>query len=229
MEQSKLLMMKPQLGAYFFSLLAVFAGVFALRGDLMGKASPEVLPVPVEEVAADAATEADRLPASQIEAILRAPQRAAPISPALIDSETLWLARCIFSETKRPEEQELVAWVIRNRVDTGYRGQHTYRDVVLDPYQFSAFNPGTRTRLRYLALGPDAQVPGWRRALAIAYAVRHADAARRPFSGTTRHFYSERSMVGASHPAWAAGLHPVKPRRPVELDAKRFRFFEDVN
>ncbi len=34
-----------------------------------------------------------------------------------IDNETLWLARCIYSETKRPEEQELVAWVVRNRVE----------------------------------------------------------------------------------------------------------------
>ena len=54
-------------------------------------------------------------------------------APEVIDTETLWLARCIYSETKRPAEQELVAWVLRNRVETGYRGQTTYESTVLDP------------------------------------------------------------------------------------------------
>ena len=47
-----------------------------------------------------------------------------------IDSETLWLARAIFSETKRVDEQILVAWVIRNRVDTGFRGKRLLRAVL---------------------------------------------------------------------------------------------------
>ena len=71
-----------------------------------------------------------------------------------IDRETLWLARCVYSETNRPEEMELVAWTIRNRVETRYRGQSTYRGTVLDPFQFSAFNPGSSKRRHYLNLDP---------------------------------------------------------------------------
>src|SRR5690554_6111993 len=89
-----------------------------------------------------------------------------------IDNETLWLARCIYSETKRPEEQELVAWVVRNRVETRFRGKSTYQEAVLDPYQFSAFIEGTSTRRFYSNLTPMSKYPGWQRALAIAYAVR---------------------------------------------------------
>ena len=66
-----------------------------------------------------------------------------PFSRDAVSEDVLWLARCIYSETKRAPEQELVAWVIRNRVETGYRGQRSYEGAVLDPYQFSAFNPGT--------------------------------------------------------------------------------------
>ena len=199
----------------------------------MGKAAAEIAePIAAPTVVEVAAPEVEATVAAptpeEIARNLQNPNRAAPLSPALIDAETLWLARCIFSETKRPEEQELVAWVIRNRVETGYRGQHSYRDVVLDPYQFSAFNPGTRTRLFYSKLGPYSKTPGWRRAMALAYSVRHADSTFRPFPHKTRHFYSERSMVGGAEPDWAKGIHPVTPRRPVELEAERFRFYAGV-
>ena len=158
-------------------------------------------------------------------------RRLQPLPPAQLkqlDSETLWLARCIYSETKRPEEQELVAWVIRNRVETGYRGQRTFRDVVLDPYQFSAFNPGTRTRAKYARLTAYSKAAGWQKALRIAHEVRRMPASLRPFSNTTRHFYSARSMKGRRAPAWAHGQAPVKPLRNFAVDAQRFRFFENI-
>ena len=158
-------------------------------------------------------------------------QRLAPLAPQqlkYVDSETLWLARCIYSETKRPEEQELVAWVIRNRVETGYRGNRTYRDAVLDRYQFSAFNPGTRTRARYSRLNAYTKSASWQKALRIAHEVRSMPASLRPFSETTRHFYSERSMVGRRAPAWAVGQRPVAPQRDFALDAQRFRFYENI-
>ena len=141
-----------------------------------------------------------------------------------IDAETLWLARCIYSESDRPHEQELVAWVVRNRVATGYRGKRTYEGVVLDPKQFSAFNAGAPRRGFYLGLRPESQAPGWRRALLIAAYVRHAPWSRRPFDVRVRHFYSEVSMVGRRHPTWAIGETPVRPNRPYVLDPYRFRF-----
>jgi hypothetical protein len=155
-------------------------------------------------------------------------KKLVPLPPSRVDSETLWLARVIYSETNRPEEQELVAWVVRNRVETAYRGKRTYQDVVLDPYQFSAFNPDVRTRQFFTSLAPQAKAPGWQAALSIAHHVRNGSANQRPFSLDTRHFYSERSMVGRKHPVWAEGYNPVRPDRNFRLEPQRFRFFEGI-
>ncbi|GAB5521491.1 MAG: cell wall hydrolase [Rhodothermales bacterium] len=147
------------------------------------------------------------------------------VLPSIVDDETLWLARGIYSETKRAEEQWLVAWVIRNRVETQYRGVANYQDAVLDPYQFSAFNRGSQVRRFYSQLDPDSRSFGWAHALSIAYHVRHLSEAYRPFSAETRHFYSERSMRHRSAPAWADGFDAL----PIEdIEAERFRFFADV-
>lgn len=141
--------------------------------------------------------------------------------------DILWLARVIYSETKRPHEQELVAWVIRNRVETGFRGNDSYRDAVLDPYQFSAFNPNSSKRAHYAGLDWTSNATGFHTALSIAAKVVTADAQNRPFSKTTRHFYSARSMKGGSAPAWALNKRPVKLDRDVEPD--RFRFYERIS
>ncbi|WP_420455371.1 hypothetical protein [Rubrivirga sp.] len=150
-----------------------------------------------------------------------------PFSLDAVSDDVLWLARCIYSETKRADEQELVAWVIRNRVETGYRGQREYQDVVLDPYQFSAFNPGNPKRRLYTSLAPSADSPAFVQALEVAHAVYHAPASARPFPERTRHFYSERSMVGAKAPNWSAGHVPVRPTG-FRVDPKRFRFYSGV-
>ncbi len=150
------------------------------------------------------------------------------VMPTSIDEETLWLARCIFSETKDPTEMELVAWVVRNRVETGYRGRTTYRSVVLDPLQFSAFNPSSSARYFYSNLKPSSPVAGWKTALRIAYSVRTAKHTMRPFSVETRHFFSRRSMVGYRFPTWAGGQTPVVLNE-FEIDADRFRFYEGVS
>lgn len=157
------------------------------------------------------------------------PRRLMPLPTAQIDSETLWLARAIYSESKRPEEQALIAWVIRNRVETGYRGKRTFQSVVLDPWQFSAFLEDAPKRDFYASLTPEQRLKGWRTALAIAHAVRHADDDHRPFSPRTRHFYSERSLNGSRPPAWADGRIPLDVDPIVPIDDRRFRFFEDVS
>jgi hypothetical protein len=144
-----------------------------------------------------------------------------------VKEDVLWLARCIYSETKRADEQELVAWVIRNRVETGYRGRTTYRDAVLDPWQFSAFNSNSPKRTYYSSLGFDSAPKGWKTALFIAYDVMHAPAYERPFPTKTRHFYSERSMQGSLKPAWAGGKRPVSLDR--DIDPRRFRFYAGVS
>ncbi len=147
--------------------------------------------------------------------------------PTIDQEEVLWLARCIYSETKQPSEQELVAWVVRNRVETGYRGNTSYRDAVLDPWQFSAFNQNSPKRSYYSGLSASSTAPGFQTALKIAERVAHAPAAQRPFAQETRHFYSERSMVGGKTPKWAVDEEPVKLAKRV--DPRRFRFYDSVS
>ena len=151
-------------------------------------------------------------------------------SPAEVDEPTLWLARVIYSETKLRHEQELVAWVVRNRVETAYRGKSTYREVILDPYQFSAFNPGSSKRSLLMHLEPETPLPQWQQALWIAYYVRHADPIYRPFSRQTRHFFSERSMKGRPVPYWADGSRFVPAgRRGYSVEERRFRFYKQIS
>ena len=216
-------------GAYAFSLAFLLAGVFSFRMDLLGQTLLSPAASEAETVVETEAPVALVVPPdSVIEAVLRHPKRVQPVPPEHIDTETLWLARVIYSETKRLEEQELVAWVVRNRVETTYRGQDTYRDVALDPYQFSAFNPNSRKHRYYSGLDTDSQAPGWHQTLSLAYHVRHASPQLRPFSPKTRHFFSESAMVGRDRPAWTEGREPVQPRRALQLDAQRFRFYEGV-
>lgn len=157
------------------------------------------------------------------------PSTSTMTPPAEVDTPTLWLARAIYSETKQAHEQELVAWVIRNRVQTEYRGSSTYREVVLDPYQFSAFNPGSARRSFFKQLTPESQFSGWQQALWIAHYVRRADSVYRPFPLRTRHFYSERSMKGRQSPYWADRSRFVAPGWSYVLDERRFRFYEQVS
>lgn len=228
------LMSKTHLPGYILgTLLLLFVGSFALHGNLLGKTLSSAF-VPVEESSDPKITlrdlEVTDARFSEFVATLQdAPQKLKPLPPQEIDSETLWLARCIYSETKRTSEMELVAWVVRNRVETRYRGRSSYETVVLDPYQFSAFNPGSRKRWFYSGLDPSTQIRSWQNALTIAHNVRRAESSYRPFSKMTRHFYSERSMVGRSHPEWALGKTPVSPERNFALDQRRFRFYDDVS
>jgi hypothetical protein len=64
--------------------------------------------------------------------------------------EVLWATRTIISETKNASEMIFIGNVIRNRVDLNYRGRKTVRQVILDPYQFSAFNPNRNSRRKYI-------------------------------------------------------------------------------
>lgn len=148
-------------------------------------------------------------------------------SVAQVTDDVLWLARAIYSETKRSHEQELVAWTIRNRVETNYRGKSTYESVVLDPWQYSAFNENSPKRHHYVTLEATSTAKGFESALRVAHAVYHAADADRPFDPTTRHFYSERSMVGGQTPAWAVGQQPVH-LADHDVDPRRFRFYAAI-
>ena len=170
-----------------------------------------------------ATTEPDEVPMALVSDVHEIPA----FSLDAVTDDVLWLARCIYSETKRADEQELVAWVIRNRVETGYRGETTYQGTVLDPYQFSAFNPGNPKRRLYTSLAPSADSPAFVQALEVAHGVYYADESVRPFDHKTRHFYSERSMVGGKQPNWAEGETPIR-LTGFRIDPRRFRFYKGV-
>jgi len=141
--------------------------------------------------------------------------------------EVLWLARCVYSESDRANEQELVAWVVRNRVETQYRGR-TYREVVLETMQFSAFNDPSRRRDHILSLDQNTPLRAWRGTLAIALDVYEADDSERPFAQSVRHFYSPVSMIGGRTPTWAQSGRALSSAR-LGIDRERFIFFDDVD
>lgn len=172
---------------------------------------------------------------SLIETIVRAnPRSPAEQRAYLLSNEdalynaTLWLARVVYSETGRRHEQELVAWVVRNRVETRYRGESTYSGVVIDPFQFSGFNPRAVTRPFLLEVDSTYSSRQWNQAFDVARDVLLADASRRPFPITTRHFYSERSLGESDIPLWAVEIEPISVH-PYRVDEKRFRFFDRVS
>lgn len=205
------------------ALILSFSGVIAFNSDLFQETVVDDSCVVTDDVAPGPRS-------SRMTDVLLNPRGLDPLSPEQIDRETLWLARAIYSETKRPEEQVLVAWVIRNRVETGFRGKRSYESVVLDPFQFSAFLPTSQKRGHYMSLNPTSREPGWRTAMAIAYAVRHMAEEHRPFAIDTRHFYSQQSMVDRLHPGWADDGEPVELLfEDFTVDDRRFRFFRGVS
>ena len=153
-------------------------------------------------------------------------ERLNRLRPIQLD-EVVWLARCIYSESNKAHEQRLVAWVVRNRMETGFRG-NTYREVVLEPKQFSAFNRPTPRRTYILGLNQHSSAKSWRTALGIALDVYQAPSRKRPFSITTRHFYSPVSMKNGATPRWADESRRVDVSR-FDIDENRFRFYEGID
>ena len=105
--------------------------------------------------------------------------RLEAMSPMEMD-EVIWLARCIYSESNKANEQEHIAWVVRNRVETQYRGKN-YREVILEPLQFSLFNTNSARRNYILGLNQNSNSKPWVSALNIALRIYQAAPEDRPF------------------------------------------------
>jgi|GEM_PF-3011419 spore germination cell wall hydrolase CwlJ-like protein len=142
------------------------------------------------------------------------------------DEEILWFARAIYSETKIASEQKLVAWVIRNRVESD-KYPNSYRDVVLQSGQFSGFSISDRQYHINTSMTFEDSSPSWDSAVAIAREVYTAPEALRPLSKTVMHFYSPISV--SRTPLWAQGRVAEHIVRDNKTEGIRFAFYADIN
>lgn len=171
----------------------------------------------------------------------------------MVIHEHEWLGLCLITESSREDEWPYVAAVIYNRVRST-RYPDTYRDVILQPWQFSYFNPWTvpdkvwsrrktgETMISDYAIWRQV-AEGKRNPLLLVRACVWSDAfiydldGGRPFAGTdaaeyditpdTLHYYSPRSMVPAgTRPRWARQAKRLYT--PEGVDPERFVFAEGV-
>jgi hypothetical protein len=139
--------------------------------------------------------------------------------------EILWLARAVYSETKVRKEQELVAWVIRNRVEST-RYPNTYQEVVLQPKQFSGLNSFDRHYAFNTTLDFDDTAAGWESAIAVANEVYFADDSIRPIASGVAHFYSP--IAVRRTPLWAEGEIPSHTVSDPTSGSLRFAFYSNI-
>jgi len=137
--------------------------------------------------------------------------------------EVLWLARILYSETKDVREMQDIAWVVRNRVETNFRG-NSYQKVATSKSQFSGLNSFDKNYMHNISRTYESTGMAWEHALEVATDVFYAPADERPFSITVRHFYSP---ISVQAPTWTHTGDPVIER----TDAKgniRFAFYSGV-
>lgn len=144
---------------------------------------------------------------------------------AATSEDVLWLSRVLYSETRKPLEMYYIAHVVKNRVETCYRGECSYKEVALDPYEFSAFNPNRKSRYYLMQLNSNnARDPArWAAAKQIAlntYLDNHD-----PTNGGT-HFFAQVSMRNYGYPDWA--YHGDQVTLANNIDEQRLRVYRNV-
>lgn len=148
-----------------------------------------------------------------------------PTEPCATE-DVLWLARVTFSETKVYEEMPYIAWVVRNRVETGYMG-NSYKEVALSPNQFSGLNIGDEQYHNNISLTEGSSSnASWQYAVATAKQVCEAPASEQLFPESVRHFYSPRSVIAT--PAWATNESLYYTIESSTGHADRFAFHNNV-
>jgi len=148
-----------------------------------------------------------------------------PVMSQTDKREILWLARIMYSETKRADEQLLIGWVVRNRVETGYTGR-TYEDVAKHSRQFSGLNPYDNRYEHNISRWSSSDGRPWQTALAQAKEIYFADESARPFSLTTRHFYSPNAV--SRTPSWAQNREAIQVIKDPYTDQVRFALYDQI-
>jgi spore germination cell wall hydrolase CwlJ-like protein len=160
---------------------------------------------------------------AKTETVAKEPPAPAPVrTEEQIDEDVLWVARALYTETEanRTREMFYIAWVIRNRIEAQFWGAKSAKEVILEPFQFSAFN-SPKMRSHYSAIGTyrEPRDPKrWEAAKRVARHVLRAPAFARPIPADAFHFYAEVGMKNRDRPPWAVGrtpesIHGVEPDR----------------
>ena len=130
----------------------------------------------------------------------------------LNERQVQWMTRALVSETSRTgKEMRVIATIIRNRAELGWRGNDTIKEVVLDPYQFSAFNPGRSTARLYRNMTAE-NTPHprlWEEARQVATQVLAAPRSELPTSLNVLHFVHPGSLERPA-PKWVYVLPKVE-------------------
>jgi len=198
--------------------LLIFTSVFGMSGVVTHAEAPS----PTDVIVSD---DGVYTPADRAEVLQRLAIEIREM--AYEKEEILWLARLLYSETKSSTEMVDIAWVIRNRVETGHRchnpktGKCDYQGAALSPSQFSGMHPRL-DRNAYTNLAMDYSVvgvPAWDEALRVADQVYHSDGSDRTLAQNVTHFYSP-TVVAA--PTWSLPEHSEEVRRYA---SGRFAFY----
>jgi spore germination cell wall hydrolase CwlJ-like protein len=120
------------------------------------------------------------------------------------------LAICIWGEARSVDlrAQIAVGWTVRNRALNPRWWGRTWREVILKPYQFSAFNEGDPNREKMKdPLREDKDGRAWRQCLWVAWGIYH-DLVGDITGGATHYHQSDMR----NYPSWAGAL-----RRTAEI------------
>lgn len=139
-----------------------------------------------------------------------------------LSRDVMWLTRVNYSETDQALEMYYVAHVVKNRVEDCYRGHCSYKGVITDPWQFSAFNYNNQY-YRNLTLETARNPLQFIKAKQTAF---HAYMDTHDPTSGSKWFFSQISMRNHRFPYWAITDGQVTVNN--HIDDWRFRFYNKV-
>ena len=115
-----------------------------------------------------------------------------------LDANLLHLAKTIYGEARGENIETMfsVGWVIRNRLKSGRHG-NTYKDVVLQPKQFSCWN---KNDPNYKIIKGIIKGRLWEVCIGVAIVVMQSTEKHNPVMGV-RHYYDK--SMDSNPPYWA--------------------------
>jgi spore germination cell wall hydrolase CwlJ-like protein len=148
--------------------------------------------------------------------------------------ELIYLAKTIYGEARGQNHESKVAvgWTIRNRVDRGFHGAHTYRRVVTARGQYDAW---MKSDPNYQEVQHPSSKPAWADSLQAAREVYYGDPTSNTVPDAT-HYYSPNSQDAlhkkypSTYPAVPSFITPAatQVQNPPNVSENDFRFYKNV-